>query len=462
MATLKEWHNIAPLQVLAETNSLFLSGESLSWWQSLIYSCEFFLFLIISIDSAAASLIYQASLFRDSILFSNIILEPEGIALEPTSRKHNDIEKSLSSGDQGTKFGWSEVVCRVPCVKSIKDKKVMHQQALELAKLLCERTAILPHSEAEPIYGYSIIKAAHHGIHEVVEVIIEMFPSAVFVHDPHTKSSIFLLAARERLENVFSLIYKTNDKKHFFFDSRDSSWNNVMHLCAKIAPPHKLNLVSGAALQMQRELQWFEEMKKFVNPSRRTWKNKDGLTPRMLFTKEHKELKEQGEKWMKETATSCTIAAALIATVVFSAAFTVPGSVNSDTGIPTLLHKTSFILFTISDSVSLFTSTTSLLIFLSILTSRYAEEDFLYVLPKRLCMGLISLFTSITFMMIAFTIAIYITLQQKSRLLLIPVALLACLPVATFVFLQFPLLIAVLYSTYGPGIFGRKSGHTPY
>lgn len=66
----------------------------------------------------------------------------------------------------------------------------------------------------------------------------------------------------------------------------------------------------------------------------------------MLFTKEHNELKAQGKKWMKDTATSCSIAAALIATVVFYAAFTVQGNVNSDTGILILLHKTPFLVFT--------------------------------------------------------------------------------------------------------------------
>ncbi|KZV13521.1 hypothetical protein F511_45317 [Dorcoceras hygrometricum] len=110
----------------------------------------------------------------------------------------------------------------------------------------------------------------------------------------------------------------------------------------------------------------------------------------------------------------------------------------------------------------MFTSATSLLMFVSILTSRYAEQDFLYVLPKRLCIGLLTLFTSITFMIGAFTAAMYTTLKEKSNLFLIPVALLACLPVASFVRLQFPLLIAVMYSTYGPGIFGKKSDRRLY
>ncbi|KZV57407.1 ankyrin repeat-containing protein-like [Dorcoceras hygrometricum] len=335
----------------------------------------------------------------------------------------------------------------------------MHKQALELVRLMCKRIETLPHDEATPLYKIAIIQAADCGIPEVVEAIAEIFPSAIHARNPINDANIFLVAARKRYENVFKLIYQMNDQKHFFYDSKDSSGNNFMHMCAELAPSHKLNLVSGAALQMQRELQWFKEMEKFVNPSRRAWVNKEKKTPKMLFTEKHHELKLQGEKWMKDTANSCTIAAALIATVVFAAAFTVPGGIDSSSGKPIFLNKTSFIIFAISDSVSLFTSITSLLMFLSILTSRYAEEDFLYVLPQRLCIGLLTLFTSITFMMVAFSTAIYLTLHGKSSLFLIPMAALACLPVASFVFLQFPLLIDVMYSTYGPGIFGKQSDH---
>ncbi|XP_059637505.1 ankyrin repeat-containing protein NPR4-like [Cornus florida] len=149
-------------------------------------------------------------------------------------------------------------------------------------------------------------------------------------------------------------------------------------------------------------------------------------TPAMVFSEEHEDLVRGGEKWMKETANSCTIAAALIATVVFAAAITVPGG-NNAVGLPMFSKQIGFIIFAVSDAISLFTSTASLLMFLSILTSRYAEQDFLYSLPKR------------------------------KGWILIPVAALACLPVILFDSLQFPLLVDVISSTYGPGIFGKQS-----
>ncbi|KAH6806602.1 hypothetical protein C2S51_031433 [Perilla frutescens var. frutescens] len=203
-------------------------------------------------------------------------------------------------------------------------------------------------------------------------------------------------------------------------------------------------------------------MENVVRASRRDWPNKAHQTPQMIFTKEHANLKAEGERWMKDTANACTIAAALIATVVFAAAFTVPGGVESATGMPLFSGKPAFVLFAISDAVSLFTSITSLLLFLSILTSRYAEQDFLYVLPKRLSMGLLSLFVSITFMMVAFSSTFYLVLHGDGAWFLVLVAAFACLPVTSFVLLQFPLLVDVVYSTYGPGIFGKKSDRIIY
>lgn len=426
LATLSDDDGDYALKVVAGMKYVFPSGQTLTWWQNWIYSC-----------------VPLPSLSMEKIT--------------------TDIENPFSDDQVKKKFDWFQIISFVvPGAKSFQKKKLMHQQALELVKCLCRALESLPTSDASRVYERAMVKAAKRGIHEVVEVIIEMFPSAIFAEESKTECTIFHVAARERLENVFNLIYHMNERKHYFYDSTDSSDNNFMHMCGELAPSHKLNLVSGAALQMQRELQWFKEMENFVNPSRRTWENGDDKTPQMLFTEKHHELKSEGEKWMKDTATSCTIAAALITTVVFAAAFTVPGGLRSESGVPIFLKKTSFILFAISNSVSMFTSTTSLLMFLSILTSRYAEQDFLYVLPKRLCIGLFTLFTSITFMIVAFSAAINVTFRNNSSLFLIPMAALACLPVGSFVLLQFPLLITLMYSTYGPGIFGKKSDRTLY
>ncbi|KAG8367217.1 hypothetical protein BUALT_Bualt16G0049600 [Buddleja alternifolia] len=424
------------LTTIAEMNSVFPSGESFGWWKSFIYSR-----IPLKLSTLKAS-------HSSSVVDGDI----ENVTCDDPPYQTSSLFLIICGGNV------PEVrIYALERYRTFRDKKLMHGQALQLLKSLCRRLESLPESEASIIYSRAIILAANFGIHEVVEIILDMFPAALNNVDPDNGRNVFLIAARNRFENVFNLIYQMSDRKHQFCDIADYQNNNLMHLCAKLAPPHKLNIVPGAALQMQRELQWFKEMEKFVRPSRRIWTNSDNETPRMLFTKEHQELKAQGERWMKDTSNSCTIAASLIATVMFAAAFTVPGGIITETGIPIFLDQFPFILFAISDAISLFTSITSLLMFLSILTSRYAEEDFLYVLPKRLGIGLFTLFISITFMMAAFSATLYLVFRGKEAWLLTPVAVLACLPVTSFMLLQFPLLVDLIYSTYGPGILGKKS-----
>ncbi|KAL5715004.1 hypothetical protein ACHQM5_016894 [Ranunculus cassubicifolius] len=163
----------------------------------------------------------------------------------------------------------------------------------------------------------------------------------------------------------------------------------------------------------------------------------------------------RGEKWMKETAQGCMVVSTLIATVMFTAAFTVPGGNNSVSGSPVFIRTKYFLLFIVTDALSLFSSCSSLLMFLAIITSRYAEQDFLLSLPRKLILGLTTLFLSVATMLMAFCAALFIVLKDRSASIPILCTLLAGVPVSLFVMLQFPLLADMIYSTYGPSIFGK-------
>ncbi|KAI3447205.1 hypothetical protein Pfo_003870 [Paulownia fortunei] len=349
-----------------------------------------------------------------------------------------------------------------PEVIGTMGKQMMNQQARSLVKSLCKQLEFMSFREASDITQDATTTAALFGNHDVVEMIVEAFPNAIYSIVLGANQYIFHVAVQNRSESVYNLIYQMSDHKHLYSDIIDSYGNNLLHVAGKLAPSHKLNEISGAALQMQREMQWYKEVEKFVHPYSIKRLNNEGKSPKMVFTEEHKNLKEKGEEWMKDTSESCTIAAALIATVMFAAAITVPGGNDNNTGFPMFSKDNVFLVFAIADAVSLFTSTTSLLMFLSILTSRYAEEDFLHVLPKRLIFGLATLFLSITFMMVAFSATLYLVFGQKKAWVLIPVAALACLPITSFVLLQFPLLNDLISSTYGPGIFGKQSNRPFY
>lgn len=183
-------------------------------------------------------------------------------------------------------------------------------------------------------------------------------------------------------------------------------------------------------------------------PSHVDLPNHEGITPRELFTTDHEELVKKGESWMKRTTNSCMVVSTLIATGVFSAAFSVPGGNNDDKGSPNYLEKPSFLVFALSDSLALISSSTSILVFLSILISRYAEQDFHRSLPLKLISGLVALFISIISMMIAFSSAFFITYFHGLKWVPIFIAVLAFFPIPLFIFLQFPLWRDILYSAY--------------
>jgi hypothetical protein len=190
-----------------------------------------------------------------------------------------------------------------------------------------------------------------------------------------------------------------------------------------------------------------------VPPSYLTMKNSKGETPKDIFKKEHKDLQEKGEKWMKETANNCMLVATLIATVVFAATFTVPGGNNQeagkpDTGKPLLLKSNWFTLFFISDTIALVFSSTSILIFLSILTSRYREDDFLKSIPLRLLSGLAALFISIAGMVSAFSATCFLVYYSKSAWAPTVITALATIPIILFVQAHFQLWVDTLHSTY--------------
>ncbi|KAD2394367.1 hypothetical protein E3N88_41344 [Mikania micrantha] len=174
----------------------------------------------------------------------------------------------------------------------------------------------------------------------------------------------------------------------------------------------------------------------------------EGKIPEDLFTSKHADLVTKAEVWMKDTASHCMVVATLIATIAFAAAFTLPGGYNQDTGIPFFRKEPSLIVFVISDAISLITSSTSVLIFLSILTSRYAEVDFLELLPKKLVNGLATLFVSIVTMMVAFSASFFVLYNKKLEWMPVSITSVAGIPVILYVTLQYQLFRDVFKSAY--------------
>ncbi|GLT33971.1 hypothetical protein SLA2020_085210 [Shorea laevis] len=259
-----------------------------------------------------------------------------------------------------------------------------------------------------------------------------------------------MIAIKHRQENIFNLLCGTHEEWRFrILNDTDENDNNMLHVAGEIAPPSQLARISGTALQMQRELQWFKEVERIVPEWCKEYKNGNDETPYEVFSNSHEKLVKEGEKWMRDTASSFIIVGTLIITIMFAAAFTLPGG-NAQDGFPNFLGKRSFMIFIISDAISFFAASTAVLMFLGILTSRFAQEDFLESLPKKLITGLSTLFISVAAMTVSFSASL-LTILQDRWWAIIPIIMMGSIPVTIFVWLQFPFLVEIIISTYFTG-----------
>ncbi|KAJ9555564.1 hypothetical protein OSB04_010178 [Centaurea solstitialis] len=343
-------------------------------------------------------------------------------------------------------------------IMNIYDMKVTNTQATQLVRCLCSSVIKARNNRFTlAVFRSTMINAVHFEILEVIEEIIHASPS--ITGSILDGNDAFQEAIRLRHIRLYNHLYQMPRYRMLIANCRDEQTNeNVLHIVAKSFPSHLLtNNMGGAALHMQHELLWFKEIEtNLIDPALKELENAYSKTARQVFTEVHEDLVKEGEKWMKDTSSSFTLVVALIVTVAFAAAFTVPGG-NKSEGKPVYLDNGVFMLFIISDAIALFSSVTSLLMFLGIMTSRYAEEDFLYTLPKRLTIGLISLFISLASMIVAFSATLSVVLQDKVKWIAAPLLTIACIPVGTFVRLQFPLLTKLIQSTYFPSLFHKQN-----
>ncbi|KAD6455064.1 hypothetical protein E3N88_09770 [Mikania micrantha] len=273
-------------------------------------------------------------------------------------------------------------------VEAAQRKEKAYSDAIRLLRSTCNLI------RTSTNYNNVIFEATRQNAVEFVKLIVSRFPNAIWSsnEDGHT---IIQYAVINHSEKIYNLLYQMSKHKNIYRTIKDPFKNNLLHMAARLAPENKLNPILGAALKVQRELQWFKEVESFVCPLNIIQKNSLGETPQMVFTKKHKKLLIEGEKWMKEIAQSYTITATLITTIMFAAAITVPGGNKQDNGIPMFANISLFTIFAVSDVISFFTSVASLLMFLSIVTDSFREHKFLFKLPTKLIIGLFALVKNI-------------------------------------------------------------------
>ncbi|KAL5568400.1 hypothetical protein UlMin_024975, partial [Ulmus minor] len=420
--------------ILARYSVLFPSGCEFKFWQQWIYNC-----MHVQFPGA----------------INDVCLNIQNA--EDNASNERDITIRCGAVWSGLLQWMASNFLKHPGINHIYELKLVHIQSIELLNRMCKVIETLDEKQIkEAGIKDALVEAASRGMIEYVTNITKAIPKTMWNTD--FAFDIFVSAIRNREAKVFSLIHGLNDKQRIA-NLCNSNGDTLLHSTGYIANSRKLNLIAGVALQMQREMQWYKEVEAITPEGCQLYFNKDGKRPREVFTENHKDLMIAGETWMKNTSSSCTVVGALIFTIMFTAAFTLPGGQQQDTGFPIFLDKKLFKLFIISDAISLFSSTTSVLTFLGIIAARYGEEDFLRsLLPKIMIIGLSTLFISIAAMTTAFCAVIALLFHSQLWIVLLTI-LLATIPLVLFMLLQFPLLVEIFVSTYGRSIFDRNVGN---
>jgi hypothetical protein len=140
-------------------------------------------------------------------------------------------------------------------IKQIYDLKKIHIYSDKILRCMCEYISTL---DSEEYIMADVHRAFHNAVENgMVEFITEVIKACPYVMiglDGNGRN-LFMSAIANRQEKVFSLFYGLEAQIVCLIDNSE---NTMLHLAAKLSPPSQLARISGAALQMQRELQWYK------------------------------------------------------------------------------------------------------------------------------------------------------------------------------------------------------------
>ncbi|QCD88750.1 hypothetical protein DEO72_LG3g3300 [Vigna unguiculata] len=349
-----------------------------------------------------------------------------------------DFSWQISYHENLQPFIMTPVLSKSDRMKHSHHTKVMHKTNSQMSRSTSYRSitteTTIPHSK-----NYTpLLLAAGSGIVEIVGKIIDRFPDAI-CHVSQDEHNVLHMAVKHRQLKIFNMLRKHSAFKSLIFRIT-AEGRTLLHQISRMEFYVEQHL-PGVAFQLQDELRWYERVKHIVPTYYLMHCDKDGLTAEDVLEMEHGEMHKEAKGWIKETAQSCSTVAVLIATVVFAAAYTIPGGTNQTTGFPMFLGSRLFLFYTVSDVVALVSSLASVVMFLSILTSPFELWDFRSTLPRKLSLGFAFLFFSLVCTMLTLSATVLLTIRlgnhQKWAYVLFGCAVF--FPVVIFWRMQFPL-----------------------
>ncbi|XP_054814166.1 uncharacterized protein LOC129314687 [Prosopis cineraria] len=283
-------------------------------------------------------------------------------------------------------------------IRKMKEEHEWYGQIMNglLEHVSDEEMLKIKHDDSEPgsiIVETPLMIAARNGATEMVERIVELFPSRIKDVNGE-KKNIVLLAAENRQTKLYQFLSDQKDETipDSAFSQVDEDGNTALHLAA----------MNGANLNMQtttmiEEFKWFEFVKKSMPPDLLERYNNDGKTADKIFQDSYNELMTSDREWLNQTSQACSVVSTLVSSIVF------PMVVESsnDKGKSIFRNKFGFKAFPNLYLVALALSLISTISFLGILASRYQSVSIWRYIPFMLQIGMSFMFGSIFSLWIA-------------------------------------------------------------
>ncbi|EOY12421.1 Ankyrin repeat family protein, putative [Theobroma cacao] len=292
--------------------------------------------------------------------------------------------------------------------------------------------------------------AAGNGKTRLIEALLQPCPETIEIVDK-MQQNILHIAAKNGNVDAVSYILKLPEMEDLV-NSPDKDGNTPLHLAAR---NYHSDVVSVLSKNLKVEIRAINHSKETAIaivklPDDRGMELQKHLTLKALKSaykqkaihledateldygeveKDEKPDKDEKSnkdgKKSREMAQIISVMSTLIATFTFTAAFTIPGGFENDgpdKGLATLISKSAFQAFVISDAVAMTSSiTAAVIVFWS--SSRRDTESFLDTLPFAIALTWISLMA----MALAFVTGLFVVLQ-KTLWLAILVCIIGCAP----------------------------------
>ncbi|XP_078150748.1 uncharacterized protein LOC144546090 [Carex rostrata] len=265
------------------------------------------------------------------------------------------------------------------------------QNNLELVKLFLEYDPNLAYIKTERLTPFII--AVQKGFVSIAKEIMSVCPDSIYALDINGDNALMHAINFEKLDS-FDYILKTS-QVHRQINQANNNGMRPLHRAAMQCDPklvrsllaHKgqdytaVDKSASTAVntvyhqhEFWKTLKWNETFTLLSNEIPSTWKHEIGDEAKKLNKKAAiKEVKSLTKKYTSNTS----LVAALLATITFAAAFSLPGGFSPDpthAGLPVFVRKITFQLFLISDTIAMCSSLA--VAFLCILAT-WEDLDFL-------------------------------------------------------------------------------------